>query len=156
MSESRPDRESAEDKLIAQIGLIMRDDGGPRIAGLIFGLLLMHGKPLPLADMARRLGISRASASTNARLLAQQGLIRRTAQTGDRQDYYELAPDPYARMLDAIRERMQQASDKINEALESLSDDDVEARQRIRNLATFYSRSAKFLDAWTRDVRADE
>ena len=57
------------DTFIEQMGLIAQEDGAPRIAGQILGYLLIEGEPRTLSQMAEALKISKASASTNARLL---------------------------------------------------------------------------------------
>ena len=81
---------SHTDNFIEQMGMLTQADGGPRIAGRIFGLLLVEGHPFTLDEMAARLTISKASASTNARLLLASGMIRLVAVAGDRRDFYEL------------------------------------------------------------------
>src|SRR5690554_6147130 len=97
---------SARDRFIEQMGLMSQADGAPRIAGRIFGLLLVEGKPMTLQAIADQLQVSKASASTNARLLAGRDILRRTAQAGDRQDYYQLAADNEYRFLEAIGIKM--------------------------------------------------
>lgn len=80
-------------------GLICERDGLPRIAGRILGLLLLSPAPLSLETMAERLGVSRASVSTDTRRLEQRGVLRRTSRPGDRRDYYVLAPDHHLQGL---------------------------------------------------------
>ena len=43
------------------------------------------------ADLAEKLRVSKASASTNARLLEELGILAHTARPGDRRDYYQRA-----------------------------------------------------------------
>ena len=66
----------------------------PRIGGRIFGFLLLQESPCSLDDLADLLEISKASASTNARLLENWLLIEKTSIPGDRRDYYQAAADP--------------------------------------------------------------
>ncbi len=82
-------------------------EGVPRIGGRIFGFLLLQDKPCSLDDLAAQLEISKASASTNARLLEQWALIGPTSVPGDRRDYYEAAADqtkPLEFRLHRVRE----------------------------------------------------
>src|SRR3546814_5030306 len=101
---------SAGEKFIEQMGLLSQVDGAPRIAGRILGLLLLEGRPLALHEIAERLQVSKASASTNARLLAGRDILRLRAQPGDRQDYYEFATGNEYRFLEAIGARMRNSA----------------------------------------------
>ena len=146
---------SPVDNFIEQMGVITQTDGGPRIAGRIFGLLLAEGRPFGLNEMAERLQISKASASTNARLLLGSGMLHLTARAGDRQDYYELGADPYGRMIDTISVRMREASIRVREAEVLFPDPQDPARQRVRKLAAFYASSADFFNQWAEHLHQD-
>lgn len=137
------------DAFIEQMGLISQADGAPRIAGRLFGLLLVEGKPLALPDIASRLAISKASASTNARLLAQRGVIRLRSRAGDRRDYYELVPDSFQHMLDMVSERMRHNAVQLAETEERLPAEYAEVKERIAGLIRFYRVSADFLEDWS-------
>ena len=56
-------------KFVESLGLLAERYGMPRIAGRMIGLLLTDGGEHTLDDFAERLRVSKASASTNARLL---------------------------------------------------------------------------------------
>lgn len=143
---------SATEYFIEQMGLITQADGGPRIAGRIMGLLIVEGRPFSLAEMAERLKISKASASTNARLLAKIGTIHQTSRAGDRQDYYEVGDNPYPRMMEAVTARMSAVAAMVREAESRFpaSGDDDGPRSRVHELAQFYTQSAEFLAEWTK------
>lgn len=88
---SRTDYDRRE--FIEEIGLLFDDTGHPRMAGRIFGLLLVASQPmLSSADIAAELQASKASVSTMTRLLLQSGLIERVARPGDRKDYFRMKP----------------------------------------------------------------
>lgn len=70
--------------------MYFQNENMPRIAGRLFGLLLLEGGPFSFAELAERLDVSRASISTNARFLTSQGMIQRVAVPGDRQDHYAI------------------------------------------------------------------
>jgi DNA-binding transcriptional regulator GbsR (MarR family) len=139
--------EDAAARFIEQMGLIAQGHSLPRIAGRILGLLVLEGRPFGLRELAERLQVSRASVSTNARLLADLGVIGRIAKPGDRQDYYELGPDPYARLLKGVSRRMTAAHETIREADASIGALDEGAHQRLRELAAFYKAAADSLGA---------
>jgi len=73
---------------IEGMGLYFEDFGVPRIAGRLLGLLLVTDRPLSLEEIATALGVSRASVSTNARMILATGLGERVSLPGDRRDYY--------------------------------------------------------------------
>jgi DNA-binding transcriptional regulator GbsR (MarR family) len=89
-----------ETRFIERSGLIAEREGFPRIAGRIFGLLLLSPTELSLDEIASRLSVSRASVSTDARRLVDAGIIERVGRIGDRKDYYQIAPTHYLRSLE--------------------------------------------------------
>lgn len=75
---------------VESIGVLWEADGLPRIAGRIFGYLIVQPEPCSLDELAAGLGVSKASISTDARRLEQLGLITRISLPGDRRDYYTI------------------------------------------------------------------
>jgi DNA-binding transcriptional regulator GbsR (MarR family) len=84
---------------IERMGLALESDGLPRIAGRIFGLLLVSEDALSLDEIATGLGVSKASVSTNARLLEQRGVLERMSRPADRRDYYRVPPDLFSNTM---------------------------------------------------------
>lgn len=140
--ERQSEREPA-DRFIEQMGLLAQAENLPRIAGRILGLFLVEGRTFGLKELSERLQVSRASISTNARLLSQIGFLERAAVPGDRQDYYHLAPDPYSRLLKVLVARMSHAHDVIAHAAESMPPERGDARQRLCDFAAFYRAAAE-------------
>ena len=52
---------------VERMGLTLEGEGLPRIAGRLFGFLLVHPEAYSLDELAERLQVSKASISTNAR-----------------------------------------------------------------------------------------
>jgi DNA-binding transcriptional regulator GbsR (MarR family) len=67
--------------------------GVPRSTGQIYGLLYLWPRPLPLDDIAKLLGISKASVSLGTRQLLSWRAIRQVWVQGERRDYFEVEPD---------------------------------------------------------------
>lgn len=130
--------EDAIAEFVERMGLIIQADGLPRIAGRILGLMIVHGGPFGFAELAERLSVSRASISTNTRLLEDLGVIERTAMSGDRQDYFRLSRQPYARMLRGYVERMHRAREVVQGAQGALPLDMAAAQERLAELDAFY------------------
>lgn len=126
------------DRFIEQMGLVAQLENLPRIAGRLFGLFVVEGGPLNIREIADRLRVSRASISTNARVLAQLGLLERAAVAGDRQDYYQLAPDPYRNLVTGLVQKMALAHQIVAKAAEEFPAERKTAKQRVAELAAYY------------------
>jgi DNA-binding transcriptional regulator GbsR (MarR family) len=144
--------QSASDNFIEQMGHIMQAEGAPRIAGRIIGLLLVENRQFSLSEMSERLKISKASASTNARLLAESGIIRAAGKIGDRQTYYEIGENPYPRIQETLVARMRRLGNLIHEASARFDDAQQDARDRTSTLADFYLQLATLMAGWQKDL----
>jgi DNA-binding transcriptional regulator GbsR (MarR family) len=91
----------AQRTFIDRLGDAAEADGLSPIAGRLFALLMLAPEPQSLDELAEALGVSKASVSTDARRLLERGIVERTRRTGDRRDFYELAPDFFARVIRA-------------------------------------------------------
>ena len=91
----------AQRMFIDRLGDAAEADGLSPIAGRLFALLMLAAEPQSLDELAEALGVSKASVSTDARRLLDRGIVERTRRTGDRRDFYELAPDFFARVIRA-------------------------------------------------------
>ena len=144
--------EEAISEFVEQMGLILQAEGLPRIAGRIMGLMIMHGGPFGFNELSERLSVSRASISTNTRLLEDLGVIERTATPGDRQDYFRLSRQPYARMLCGVVRRMRRAREVVEGTQEALPQDMEGAQDRLNELDAFYEALIEsfvnVIDAW--------
>lgn len=123
-------------------------DGSPRIAGQLLGYLLVQGGARSLQQIADDLKVSKASASTNARLLEGHGMLRRVTVAGSRQDSWELLPDPYDRVLGTLADRFRNNARVIEDVSSQFPEGREDARERVCSFADFYRKSADFLDEW--------
>lgn len=103
------------EQFIERAGVMWEADGLPRIAGRIFGLTLLSEEALSLDQIAERLGVSKASVSTDTRLLERMGFVDRISMPGDRKDYYQSNSRSFER---AIGERIRRMQD-LQQLLES-------------------------------------
>jgi DNA-binding transcriptional regulator GbsR (MarR family) len=133
-----PALDATRSDFIEQTGLISQAEGLPRIAGRVFGMLIFDGEAVSFTDLATRLQVSRASISTSIRLLEERGLVRRLTRPGDRQDYFELSPNPYATMLEGIRRRTRATRDQIGTTIATLPPK-ADAVGRLRAYGDFYA-----------------
>jgi DNA-binding transcriptional regulator GbsR (MarR family) len=84
------------------------------------------------------LQVSRASISTSIRILEERGLVKRVTKPGERQDFFQLAPNPYATMLEGIRKRNRSIQDDIAQTIQSLPAE-ADAVGRLTAYADLYA-----------------
>lgn len=83
-----------EKNFIEEVGVAFEQTGLPRMAGRIFGWLLIAEPPYQSsAELAGVLMASKGSISTTTRLLMQIGLVERFVIPGERHDNFRLRPD---------------------------------------------------------------
>lgn len=105
---------------IERMGLALEADGLPRIAGRVFGLLLISEEARSLDDLAAELRVSKGSVSTNARLLEQRGILERICRPADRRDYYRVPPDLFTHTMAQRLARWQRFHEAIGGARTTL------------------------------------
>ncbi|MBT9384967.1 transcriptional regulator [Pseudooceanicola sp. CBS1P-1] len=131
---------------IELMGLVMQEQGKPRIAGQVFGYLLLEGAPRTLGQISGALGVSKGSVSTNTRLLAAQGMLERVSPVGGRHDLYELAAHPNAPVLRTLAGRFRRNAARIEALSARFAPGQGAARGRVLELAAFYRSSAHYID----------
>lgn len=129
----------AVQQFVERMGRMMEADGLPRSAGRIFGFLLLAEAPFSLDELAERLQVSKASVSTNARLLEQAGLLERSSAPGDRRDFYQMRPDAWEQMLRVARKRWETMQAALVEGEASLPPEMGLARGRLAEAARFHA-----------------
>ncbi len=130
--------DKAVEQFVERMGLMMEADGLPRIAGRIFGFLLVHAGAFSLDDLAERLRVSKASVSTNARLLEQVGIVERTAAPGDRRDYYQVGDDAWERMLHVAQRKWESMRRVLRDAERSVPAEMKVGRARLLEAERFH------------------
>ena len=135
--------EEIVNQFIEQMGMISQGDGLPRIAGKIIGLLLIENGPFSFGEITERLGVSRGSVSTNTRLLENLRLIDRVSKMGERGDYFQLAQDPYAKLLQGVSQRMEKSVSILKETRSALPGSMDKSQSRLFELENFYTEYLK-------------
>ena len=124
---------------IERMGLALEADGLPRIAGRIFGLLLVSEDARSLDDLARELRVSKGSVSTNARMLEQRAVLERISRPGDRRDYYRVPPDLFSHTMAQRVARWQRFHEAIGAARTSLPIRSPEVLERLEEYQEAYA-----------------
>lgn len=78
---------------LEELSMLLEQDGLPRMAGRIFGWLLVCVPPeQSMEDLAAAVQGSKASMSTMTRLLVQAGLVEKVRPAGARRDAFRIRP----------------------------------------------------------------
>lgn len=144
---------AAQQAFIERLGLITQASGLPRIAGRLFALMVVQGGPLSFRELAEQLQVSRGSISTNTRLLEQLGVIERTSRPGDRQDYFQIRPRPYAQMIEVSLPRQKRSIEVVDEAIEDLGVEQG-VQGRLKELRDFYQVNLEITETLLQRMRA--
>ncbi len=137
--------DQAVQQFVERMALICEKEGMPRIAGRIFGYLLATDQTFSLEELAERLQASKASASTNARMLEQFGMIQRVSVLGDRRDFYRVQDDPWEQMLRVAQSRWRDMVHVFAEASQRLPE--PAGRERAAQAEVFHSLLIRECDA---------
>jgi DNA-binding transcriptional regulator GbsR (MarR family) len=124
---------------IDRMGLALESEGLPRIAGRIFGLLLVSEDCRSLDEIATQLHVSKASVSTNARLLEQRGVLERNSRPSDRRDYYRVQPDLFSHTMAQRLQRWQRFHEAIGDARTKLPIRSRKVRKRLDDYDSAYT-----------------
>lgn len=89
------DLQIVHDSMLDGLGQLADYFGFSSVMGQLFGTLLLSAEPLSLDDMTARLGMSKASVSTNMRSLERMGMVRQVWVRGGsgRRKYYQAETD---------------------------------------------------------------
>lgn len=146
--------ETPQERFVETLGLIFHADGSPPISGRILGHLVLADAPCSLTEIAAALDVSKASVSTNVRLLEARGIAVREARKGSREDYWRAEPRPHRATIEILSVRFRRNSERIDEIAETFPDDQTDQRARVVEFADFYRHSAEFLTQWAATLDA--
>jgi|OpeIllAssembly_1097287.scaffolds.fasta_scaffold100586_2 DNA-binding transcriptional regulator GbsR (MarR family) len=140
-------------------GLAFEKEGLPRMAGRIFGWMLVAESPhQSLQELAEVLRASKGSISNMTRYLMQLDAIERVALPGQRRDYVEIKagawlfmPSQWSETITSIRE----LAERGLELLEGKTSESRERLEEIRDLYAFLEEEfPSLLERWERKRKA--
>ena len=135
------------DRFITRLGRYFAEFGLPPIAGRLLGLLLIRERPLSLDAIAAALQVSRASVSTNARMLTRTRLIERVSLPGDRRDYYAFTAGGWEALIETDVQGAATLRAFADDALDSLGHSAHPARPPLQA-------AVEFLDFYAAELQA--
>ncbi|MBI5961514.1 MAG: helix-turn-helix domain-containing protein [Chloroflexi bacterium] len=128
--------------IIEGLGQLASYFGFTKVMGQLFGALMLSPEPLSLDDLMDRLGISKASVSTNMRTLEHMGIVREVWVKDDRRKYYRAESDFWRILTNILSSRELR---DVNQALKVLDDNAAQLQKGIpamgdeeQKLAEFY------------------
>jgi len=127
-------------QFIEDIGIHFEEMGLPRMAGRIFGCLLVcepqHQSSEQLTNIV---GASKGSVSTMTRLLIQSGVVERMGLPGRRDTYYRIKPGSWSELMRARISHVTRLRELADRGLTLLADREPKFRQRLQELRDFYA-----------------
>lgn len=146
-------------EFVEKMALTLEGEGLPRIAGRIFGFLLVHPEAYSLDELAEHLQVSKASISTNARHLVEHRILQRTSAPGDRRDYYRMDLDAWEGMLRTAQQKWSAMRELLTAGAASLPEEMETARARLIDAEQFHllllDGVERMIDRWERRRRGD-
>jgi DNA-binding transcriptional regulator GbsR (MarR family) len=127
----------ATDGFIEMMGRHFEEEGVARIAGRLFGLLMLVERDSTLDELAEALKVSKGSVSSNARLLEEWGVAERITRPGDRRDYYRIAADMSERLVERQIARMQLFIERVNHSRDELGTLPLPTTERFDEVVRF-------------------
>ena len=124
-----------------------------RTAAMLKALLWLTQRPLSLDDMADILEVSKASVSTNIRLLERWKVARRVYNRGDRKNYYEIRGDLWEIETEIARTVMRDFVDGLRHLftrcsgdLDNVAQSTAEDAEKVRFLKERFSQILEYMD----------
>jgi DNA-binding transcriptional regulator GbsR (MarR family) len=123
-------------RFVESMGMYFESFGIPRIGGRILGLLLIAHEPLSAERIASILKVSRASISTNFRLLLASSLAEKITYPGDRTTYFVFPESGLEKTLLVEIQGITAMKRLIQQGFNALPADDS-ARGRMQEMANW-------------------
>lgn len=153
-------QELRERQFVEEVGLWMESVGMTRMAGRVFGrLLVAEPTPQSSAELAEYLQASKASISTTTRQLIALGLVRKAPVAGGRATYFEAQPQTFDQLVAVEVARSRVGRELMARGLQTLAGRPPVERERLQelhDLFEFFERELPTLvDRWraTREPR---
>jgi hypothetical protein len=120
---------------VEQISILLERDGLPRMAGRIFGWLLLCDPPeQSMEELAAAVQGSKASMSTMTRLLVSAALVEKVRAPGARADAFRIRPGQWRQLWRARVQLLDEATRLTARGLELLEGRPAGIRSRLEEL----------------------
>lgn len=127
-------------QFVEDAGILYEEMGWPRMAGRIFGWLLVCQPPHQSAEeLANVVVASKGSISSMTRLLIQMGLVERMGIPGRRDTYYRIKPGSWSELMRARMSHLTAIRELAERGLNLIASNDPESRRRLQELRDFHA-----------------
>lgn len=127
-------------EFIEDMGIRFEEMGLPRMAGRIFGWLLVCEPPHQCAqELASIVGASKGSISSMTRLLINSGVVERLGLTGKRGTYYRIKPGSWSELMRVRMGYVKALREVADRGLTMVAGKDPKHGERLRELRNFYA-----------------
>ncbi len=134
-----PETDPAIRNYIEEFAIAIEGEGLPRMAGRIFGYLLVCNPPeRTAAQLARELGASIGSISTMTRLLVAAELIERVSRPGIRADLFRTTPGSVSSLMRGATARITRFRRLTERGIALLEDRPPAEQARLRAFHEVY------------------
>ncbi|NJP09047.1 MAG: MarR family transcriptional regulator [Leptolyngbyaceae cyanobacterium RU_5_1] len=147
-------QDSLEQKhFIEEVGLLFETVGFPRMAGRVFGWLLISNPPHQSpGELATILQASKGSISTMTRLLEQLGLIERISLPGHRRDYFRIKLNAWSELTKRRTAQITAFRKLAERGLALIAEETPQLRQRLQEMhdihAFFEQELPRSIERW--------
>lgn len=120
---------------VERLSMVLERDGLPRMAGRIFGWLVVCDPPeQSMEELAAAVQGSKASMSTMTRLLVQSVLIEKVRQPGARRDVFRVRPGQWRQLWQSRMQMLEETTALTARGLELLAGRPPADRARLEEL----------------------
>ena len=123
-------------RFVENMGMYFESYGIPRIGGRILGLLMVAHEPLSAECIASVLKVSRASISTNFRVLLTSGLAEKVTFPGNRTTYFAFPETAWEKTMTVEVQAISAMKKIAQQGLDALPANDS-ARGRMEGLISW-------------------
>jgi DNA-binding transcriptional regulator GbsR (MarR family) len=133
---------TSEEKIfIEHAGIVFEQTGLPRMAGRIFGWLLIADPPYQSSDqLSEALMASKGSVSTMTRMLIQLGLVERLGMPGERLAHFQIRQDAWKNLIrHGLEEEIEMFRRLAESGLKSVASRTEHSQQWLQEMQDIYS-----------------
>ena len=142
---------------VEEVGVAFEQIGLPRMAGRVFGWLLIADPPYQSADeLAFVLMASRGSIGNTLELLTRFGLIQRFVVAGERRDYFQLREDAIRKTVKrGLEDEIKMFRALAERGLDLVKDEPSASTHRLEEMRDRYGFLEKALPELMADYEAE-
>jgi DNA-binding transcriptional regulator GbsR (MarR family) len=145
---------------VEQLAILLERDGLPRMAGRVFGwLLVCEPAEQSSEELALAVHGSKASMSTMTRLLGQAGLVEKVRRPGARRDVFRVRPEQWQQLWRSRMQMVFEVTALVERGLGLVAERGAESRARLAELHAQYQFFGRvfpqLLARWERERTAE-